>query len=75
MFGLVKALYHAFILPYFDYFSQIWHHCGARNTKKLERVNERALRIVYKDKKSSYARLLNWIDLYSTLEGLRIQDM
>ena len=70
-----EALYRAFILPHFDYCSQIWHHCGARNTKKLERVNERALRSVYKDKNNSYDRLLNWSGLHSTLEGRRIQDM
>ena len=70
-----EALYRAFILPHFDYCSQIWHHCGARNTKKLERVNERALRLVYKDKNNSYDRLLSWIGLHSTLEGRRIQDM
>ncbi len=45
-----EALYHAFILPNFYYCGQVWHHCGARNTKKLERANERALRYVYKDK-------------------------
>ena len=60
---------------HFDYCSQIWHHCGARNTKKLGRVNERALRFVYKDKKSSYDKLLNWIGLHSTPEGHCIQDM
>ena len=70
-----EALYRAFILPHFDYCSQIWHHCGARNTKKLERVNERALRFVYKDKNHCYDRLLNWIGLHSTLEGRRIRDM
>ena len=71
-----EALYRAFILPHFDYIycSQIWHHCGVRNTKKLERVNERALRLVYKDKSNSYDRLLNWIGLQSTLEGRRIHD-
>ena len=42
-----EALYRAFVLPHFDYCSQIWHHCGARNTKKLERVNERALIDLY----------------------------
>ena len=30
---------------------------------------------VYKDKKSSFDRLLNWIGLHSTLEGRRLQDM
>ena len=62
-----EALYRTFILPHFDYCSQIWHHCGARNIKELESVlSERALRFVYKDDKSSYDRLL---------EGRRIQDM
>ena len=70
-----EALYCAFILPHFVYCSQIWHHCGARNTKKLERVNECALQFVYKDKKSSYDRSLNWIGLHSALERRRIQDM
>ena len=70
-----EALYRAFILLHFDYCSQIWHHCGARNTKKLERVNERALRLVYKDKNNSYDRLPSWIGSHSTLEGHRIQDM
>ena len=42
-----EALYRAFILSHFNYCSQIWHHCGARSTKKFERVNERALRLVY----------------------------
>ena len=50
-------------------------NCGARNTKKLERVNQRALQFVYKDKKSSYDRSLNWIGLHSILERRRIQDM
>ena len=70
-----EALYRTFILLHFDYCSQIWHHCGARNARKLERVNERALRFVYKDKNNSYDRLLNWIGLHSTLERCRIQDM
>ena len=70
-----EALYRAFILQHFDYCSQIWHHCGARNTKKLETVNKCALQFVYKDKKSSYNRSLNWIGLHSTLERRRIQDM
>ena len=69
-----EALYHAFDLSHFDFCSQIWHHCGARNTRKLERVNKRELRFVYKDKNNSYDRLLNWIGLHSMLEG-HIQDM
>ena len=65
----------AFIPPYLNYCSQVWHHCGKRNTKKLEKVNERALRYVYKDKTSSYSALLEQIGLCTSLENRRIQDM
>ena len=33
-----ELLYRAFVLPHFYYY-QIWHHCGSRNTKKIEKVN------------------------------------
>ena len=67
-----EALYRAFILPHFHYCSQIWHHCWARNTNKLEKVNERALRYVYKDKATPYDK---WAGLSSSLKDRRIQDM
>ena len=70
-----EALYRAFILPNFFYCSQVWHYCGGRNTTKLEKVNERALRFIYKDNSTSYHTLLKWIGLHSTLEIRRIQDM
>ena len=70
-----EALYRAFILPNFYYCGQVWHHCGARNSKKLERVNERALRYVFKDKTAPYKELLQRIGIGSTLENRRIQDM
>ena len=70
-----EALYRAFILPNFFHCSQVWHHCGARKTTKLEKVNERALRFIYNDNSTSYHTLLKWIGLHSTLETRRIQDM
>ena len=69
-----ESLYRSFVLPFFYYCSQVWHNCGKRNTNKLEKVNERALRYVYKDKQSSYQELLKKINL-SSLESRRIQDM
>ena len=39
-----EELHRAYILPTSVYCSQVWHHCGDRNTSKLEKVNERALR-------------------------------
>ena len=70
-----EALYLAFILPNFYYCGQVWHHCGARNSKKLERVNERALRYVFKDKTAPYKELSRRIGIGSTLESHLIQDM
>ena len=52
----------------------MWHHCGTRNARKLEKVNERALRYVYKDKHKSYNELLERADQI-TLENRRIQDI
>jgi len=71
-------LYRAFVLSHFYYCSQIWHHCGSRNTKKIEKVNERALRYVYNVKTSTYYELLQRIGLGTTLltlENRRVHDM
>ena len=68
-------LQKAFIVPYFRYYSAVWHFCGVRyRTKKLENLNKRALRIVLDEKSLHYQELLskfNSSDLYS----IRCQDM
>ena len=69
-----ESLYSAFILLYFNYCNQVWHHCGERNTAKIEKVNERALRYFFNGKSASYQDLLERIRLPS-LETQRIQDM
>ena len=38
-----KALYKAYILPQLNYCSIVWHHCGKRNSDKLEKLNQRCL--------------------------------
>jgi hypothetical protein len=52
-------IYNSFIRSNFDYCPLIWHFCGKRNTAKLEKIQERALRILHKDYLSSYESLLN----------------
>ena len=37
----------------------LWHFCGATNTKKLERIQFRALRFVFLDFESDYETLLD----------------
>ena len=58
-----ESLYRAFILTYFDYCDQIWHQCRKTNTAKIEKVNERALRYIFNDKRASYQDLFERIRL------------
>ena len=69
-----ESLYRSFIVPNFYSSNQVWHHCGKRNTTKIEKVNERALRYVCNDKHANYQHLLERIRLPS-IKTQRIQDM
>jgi len=50
---------HSFILSNFSYCSLIYHESGFRNRRKLEKIQERALRVIFKDFTSSYSCLLD----------------
>ena len=52
------VVFNSFILSNFNYCSLVWHHCGTENTHKIEKVQERGLRIIYNDHDSTYAELL-----------------
>ena len=52
----------------------VWHFCRASGTRRLERVQERGLRVVFKDKQSSYQQLLVKAKLPS-LYNRRLQDI
>ena len=52
-------VYYSFVLSDFNYCPLTWHFCGEVNTKKIEkRIQERALRFIYRDYSSSYESLL-----------------
>ena len=53
-----KTIYNSFILSNFNYCPLVWHFCGKTNNDKLEKIQERALRILYQDHNSSYDDLL-----------------
>ena len=55
-FELRINIYCAFIAPHFNYCSESWYHCGKRGCAKLEKINERALRFVTRDKSTMYER-------------------
>ena len=67
------AVFRAFILSNFQYCPDIWHHCSVSNTKKLEKIQERALWYVTNDYKSNYRSLLCQTSLPSLEEGQRQQ--
>ena len=51
-------LYKSSILPYLIYCHLMWHFCKASDAGKVERVQERALRIVYNTHSVEYSNLL-----------------
>ena len=52
----------------------MWHFCKASDARKLERVQERALRAVYNVRNATYVELLDKGRL-SSLENRRLQDI
>jgi hypothetical protein len=42
----------------FSYCPLTWHFCGEQNTKKIEKIQKRALRFIYDDFQNSYEFLL-----------------
>ncbi len=52
-------IYRAFIMSNFNYCPLVWHFCSIENTRRLEKIQERALRFVYKDFNSTYRQLLD----------------
>lgn len=46
-------LFKSAILPFLTYCHLVWHFCKASDTRKLERLQERGLRAVFKDNNSS----------------------
>ena len=57
-FELRKAIYNSFIIPHYNYCAETWHFCSKSSLNKLEKVNERAIRFVFKDKNTPYCDLL-----------------
>ena len=53
------TIFYAFILSNFNYCRLAWHFCSENNSRKLEKIQERALRFVYEDFDSSYEELLD----------------
>ena len=62
------------ILPFLLYCQLNWHFCKASDSRKIERLQERGLRPVYKDHHATYSELLKRAEP-PTLKNRRLQDM
>ncbi len=69
-----EKIYHTFISSNCNYCTIVWHFCGKVNTKKIEKIQQRALRFMFNDKKSSYSSLLETCG-YNTLFIRRIKTI
>jgi len=67
-------LYKYAILPTLTYCHQVWNFSTKLDRRKLERIQERVLRIVFKDKSVTYDELLKKAGL-TTVYNLRLQDL
>ena len=51
-------IFNSFILSNFNYCPLVWHQCSLDSIRKIEKIQERGLRLVLQDKVSSYNDLL-----------------
>jgi len=58
--GTKLQLFKAAILSYLTYSHLAWHFCRASDSRKLEPVQERALRAIYCDRSSSYDKFTEY---------------
>ena len=52
-------IYNAYLLSTFFYCPLVWHFCGKTMTKKIEKIQERTLRLIFQDYDMSYSDLLS----------------
>ena len=67
-------LYLTVILPHLTYCQIVWHFCRQSERRKLERLQERALRVIYNCRTDTYEDFLCRTKLPS-LYNRRLQDI
>ena len=68
-------LYKAFILPHFCYCSMVWHFCGKQDSDKLDLLNKRILRFIFKDFNSEYDNLRQFTYQFLWLPSSNILEL
>ena len=63
-----KLIFQSFVLSNFTYCPIVWHFCGKQNNGKIEKIQDRALRILYDDYASECSELLDKSGAISMLQ-------
>ena len=69
-----EILLNSFVYSNFNYCPLVWHFFSAKSVKKIEIIQERALRILYNDFSSHFESILNKSDK-STMEVKRLRSL
>ena len=72
---MFKQSFKSAILPNLTYCHLVWHFCEASDARKLERVQERALRVVYNNNRNAMCEELLKKGRLSSFENRRLQDI
>ena len=64
-----KLIFKSFVMSNFTYSPLVWHFCGKNNNAKLEKIQERALRIVCDDRHAEYLDLIKRVDTTTMLQS------
>ena len=54
----LNLVFNSFIMANFNYCPIVWHFCGVKSMKRIEMIQERALRLMYDDLTTPYTTLL-----------------
>ena len=64
-----KLIFQSFVLSNFTYCPIVWHFCGKQYNGKIEKIQERALRVLYDDYESECRELLDKSGAISMLQS------
>ena len=64
-----KLIFQSFVMSNFSYCPLVWHFCGKKNNSKIEKIQERALRIVCDDYTSNYQELISKVGTTSVIQS------
>lgn len=69
-----EVLLNSFVYSNFNYCPLVWHFCSSKSLKKIEKIQERALRLLHNDFASDYTELLK-ISGKATMEVKRLRNL